>query len=215
MKAFILANGDLPSPGAVRALARRADLIVCADGGARHAIRLRIRPSVILGDLDSLPRAVRATLRGVPVLFDSDQESTDLEKAVRFCIDAGIRTIDVAGALGSRTDHATSALGLFRKFDRRIAITLHDPHGAITRLPLRARFAARPGEQISLIPLRRCTGVVTTNLLYPLRGESLELGVREGVSNTATGRHVGVRYTGGILLLYRFVDRNGRSGRRR
>jgi thiamine pyrophosphokinase len=62
------------------------------------------------------------------------------------------------------------------------------------------------GAKISLIPVDRCTGVTTTNLKYPLKNALLETGVREGISNEATGRSATVSVAKGTLLLFRFWD---------
>ncbi len=207
MKALIIANGVHPAAGIVRKLAREANLIVCADGGAAFAARFRIRPAIVLGDLDSITRPVRKALASVPLLYIEDQESTDLEKAIRYCLKAGCRSIAVSGALGGRIDHSTGALGVFKRFRGVCELTLVDALGTVTLLPRRASIRTTPGEQLSLIPLDHCRGISTTNLLYPLRNESLQLGVREGIHNVALGRRVSIRYSSGTLLLYRFHGR--------
>src|SRR5437764_395174 len=92
-RALIIANGDVPTTRRVKSLASSCGMVVCADGGANHARRMRIVPDVILGDLDSMTAATRGHFMGVPVLFLEDQESTDLEKAIRFCIERRIRHV--------------------------------------------------------------------------------------------------------------------------
>ncbi|MDD5628740.1 MAG: hypothetical protein PHU21_06725, partial [Elusimicrobia bacterium] len=87
--AFLFLNGELPEPDLARRLARRADLVVCADGGARHAVRLGLRPDVVVGDMDSLPRPLPRAWRGVSFLCDFDEDSSDFEKALRFAARAG------------------------------------------------------------------------------------------------------------------------------
>ncbi len=72
-------------------------------------------------------------------------------------------------------------------------------------------FTATVGEKISLIPLERCKGVTTHNLKYRLQNESLELGIREGISNEATGRKVTISVKRGTLLLYRFRGVSART----
>lgn len=217
--ALIIANGDLPPRAIVRSLARSvraaAGLIVCADGGARHAIALGVRPSVIIGDLDSLPAGHRTKFRGVPVVRDRDQETTDLEKAILLCRAGGCSSAVVAGAVGDRIDHSTGALGCIRKYGRAIALTILDRKGEIRLLARSEKVAFRRGETFSLIPLGRCRGVVVRGAAFPLSGESLELGVREGISNRATGRAVTIRHSTGTLLLYRFHPPPASRGRRR
>jgi thiamine pyrophosphokinase len=205
--AIIIANGDLPPDAVVRRFARRVrsagGIIVCADGGARHAARLGIRPDLILGDLDSAPLRLRRSFPRTVVLHIPDQESTDLEKAIRFCIEAKCGGVVVAGAVGDRIDHSTGALGCLKKFGRRLPILLLDRAGRLRLLARRETIAVSPGETFSLIPIGRCDGIVLRGAQYPLSGESLEAGVREGISNRATGRTLTIRHRTGTLLLYR------------
>ncbi|HLB00126.1 MAG TPA: thiamine diphosphokinase [Bacteroidota bacterium] len=201
--ACIIAGGDIPADSLVVKLARSADLVVCADGGARHASRLGIRPDVILGDLDSLTPAGRRRFHRVIIRRFPDQESTDLEKAIRYCVSLKIAGAVIAGAAGDRLDHSTSALGCFRKFGRKIRLMLVDRAGSLTLLGPDEKIPMKRGETFSLIPLDRCRGVRLDGARYPLCGETLQLGVREGISNAATGVSVRVRHSGGTLLLYR------------
>lgn len=204
MNALIIANGTLPQAKIVRKLLGAADYIICADGGANHARRLRIKPDIILGDLDSITPSTRKYFHDVEILYIPDQCSTDLEKAVRLCIANNIASVDILGATGSRIDHSTGSLGCFKKFGKRIEMRIHDTNGTISAVRKSTHLKVRKGEKISLIPLERCIGITTKNLLYPLKNESLELGVREGTSNQATAKHLSISVKKGMLLLYRF-----------
>ena len=52
MRVLLFANGDIADIDPVRHYARSADLVVCADGGSRHAYALGLRPDVVIGDMD-------------------------------------------------------------------------------------------------------------------------------------------------------------------
>src|SRR5258708_37350148 len=95
LHALIIANGPLPPLPMVRRVRERADLVVCADGGANRARSAGITPDIILGDLDSLLAATRRFYRGTPLFRIPDQESTDLEKAILFCIALGTASADI------------------------------------------------------------------------------------------------------------------------
>lgn len=222
-RALVIGNGDIPRKDILLPLARSSDYIVCADGGARHARRLGIRPDVILGDLDSLSPSSRGFFsgttgnrrrRGVPVVEIADQESTDIEKALLHLLRKGAREVVLTGATGSRIDHSCLALGCFKKFGRRISMQIVDRAGTVTALNKKTRLTMEPGEHFSLIPLGRCSGVTLENARYRLKGSLLEQGVRDGVSNEALGTRVSVRYRTGILLLYRFHTKPKRPARR-
>ncbi|OLD74709.1 MAG: thiamine diphosphokinase [Ignavibacteria bacterium 13_1_40CM_2_61_4] len=203
-RALILANGPFPPPDVLRELRAHAALIVCADGGANWALRSKIKPDIILGDLDSILPSTKRHFRDTPILKMEDQESTDLEKAIRYCIGRRAASADIIGALGERIDHTTGSLGCFKKFGNRIRLRFVDGAGELTQIGRSVRFKTRKGEKVSIIPLDRCTGVTTRNLKYALKNGTLELGVREGISNEATGAVASVAVKTGTLLLYRF-----------
>jgi thiamine pyrophosphokinase len=181
-----------------------ADLVVCADGGANRARRLGLNPDIIVGDLDSLAGSTRRFYRDALIFKIPDQESTDLEKAILFCIALGTSSADILGALGGRIDHITGSLGCFKRFGGIIEIRFVDEFGELSRIRKSVRFRTRKGEKVSLIPLDRCAGVTTRNLKYPLKNDFLETGVREGISNEATGKSASVSVKKGTLLLFRF-----------
>ena len=52
---IIFANGDLPDLEKARALLHNDDFIIAADGGTRHTLALGLTPSIVIGDMDSLP----------------------------------------------------------------------------------------------------------------------------------------------------------------
>ena len=206
MQALIIANGDLPDMKRMTSILRRCDVIVCADGGANAARKRGITPDVILGDLDSISSSTKKFFQNVPLLHIDDQYSTDLEKAISYCVKRKYKSISIVGMTGSRIDHTTASLGCFKKFRGQIELQMYDREGEIVLLEKKTSLVTRKGEKISLIPLERCTGVTTKNLFYSLKNETLELGVREGISNIATARRVTVSYKAGILLLYRFYE---------
>jgi thiamine pyrophosphokinase len=207
MKALIIANGSLPSRAIVTGLLRGAEFVVCADGGANHARRLGIRPGIILGDLDSITPSTSRHFHRVPLLRIDDQESTDLEKALNFCIERRFSHADIVGGTGDRIDHSTGTLGCFKRFGKKITIRLIDEAGIIRLVGVSLELNLRRGDPVSLIPLDRCLGVTTTHLKYPLANEILELGVREGTSNVSTASNVLIRCRKGILLCMTFHRR--------
>jgi len=79
---------------AFTAISDYASCVVCADGGAnRYYDLMKDRaqedtklPSAIIGDLDSILPHVRQHYeeRGVPILYDPDQDSTDFTKCLNY-----------------------------------------------------------------------------------------------------------------------------------
>jgi thiamine pyrophosphokinase len=165
---------------------------------------LKITPDVILGDMDSISDASRKFFRSVKKVPIAEQNSTDLEKALRYCLRHRITSVDIVGATGDRIDHSTCALGCFREFGHLLQMRIVDPLGEMYYVGRRFVISTRKGQKISLIPLNRCMGIYTQNLRYGLRGSTLELGCRNGISNEATGDEVAISVRRGSLILLRY-----------
>lgn len=199
----MIANGEPPKKLRLQALVREANVVLCADGGANTALKLGVVPDAIIGDLDSVHTETLVKFRKVPTYQDSNDETTDLEKAIAWAIKAKYDHVTVVGGSGKRLDQAIGNLGVLAKFYPDAVVRIVDDFGELTYVGRALTFEAKKGEIVSLIPLSRCEGIVTSGLRYALNGESLELGVREGTSNVVTESLVSVKVKKGHLLLFR------------
>ncbi|NUN68702.1 MAG: thiamine diphosphokinase [Bacteroidetes bacterium] len=200
--ALIICNGEMPSLKLITPFLRRKPFIICADGGANRARPYGITPDVIIGDLDSITQRTRQYFAAVPIVHNPDQYNTDLEKALDHLLSLGITSATVIGATGERSDHTMSNFSILLKYHKRIALQFLDERCTVEVIRRSVRFRTVPGQQISLVPMGRCGGITTKGLKYPLRNEALEPGVREGLSNEATGTAASVAVKSGALLLF-------------
>jgi thiamine pyrophosphokinase len=200
--ALILANGNYPEPEIVRDLAAQADYIVAADGGANWALKCGIVPHVIIGDFDSLssPLQQAAEFEKIKQIFDNNQETNDLEKALLHCIRAGCSNIYICGATGERIDHSLATLQLAKKYYRKAHIQIITEKAIISILKRGTyNFATVPEQLISLLAFPRAGALTTEGLLYPLNHETLKEGSR-GISNSAISARVKIHLESGCLL---------------
>ncbi len=183
--ALILLNGEVRDPRAARAAARRADALICADGGARHAAALRLVPDFIVGDMDSLPKARPKTWKKTLYWCDFDPERSDLDKALDFARSLGARVVRVAGVLGGGLDHELVNLAAFEENAGGLDLTVID--GGVARLlgPGRHRLPLRKGARFSLLAAPRAR-VSLSGALFALKNEILRRGSR-GLGNRALG----------------------------
>ena len=210
MRAVIFANGKLNFPVEITA----DDLLIAADGGARHCLRLGITPHVVIGDFDSLDQADLDALEraGAEIVrHPRHKDYTDLELALLTAKQRGVSKVLLLAALGARWDQTLANLLLPAAFDQaamqiRIVdgeqeiLFLHG--GGVVDGEAFIEIFGQPGDTVSLIPLGTdACDITTTNLEYPLRRESLYFGSTRGISNVLTG-HVGrVSLRSGILLI--------------
>jgi thiamine pyrophosphokinase len=187
-------------------LIEQAGLRVAADGGARHFLLAGLLPHVAIGDFDSLPEHMLAELaaRGVAIERHSrHKDETDLELALLYAVGRGARRIVVLAALGGRPDqHLANLQLLTHEGLRAVDVRMLDQGWEVFAIHDVAHLDGHPGQTVSLLPMsERVDGIVTDNLFYPLRGETLLLGPARGVSNVMTSEHATVTVRAGILLV--------------
>ena len=200
--AIILANGKSPNKRLLKKFLPSADWFICADGGANTAVRFNCVPDLIIGDLDSIKKETLAVFSKVAVKKLKNQNSTDLEKAQTVAIRKKCYDIIVLGATGGRLDHAIGNLSALAKFSTKAHITFIDNAGKFFSVNHSIEFSLPRGTIISLLPLSRCSGIVTKGLRWNLKNESLELGVRESTSNVIISSPVNIKVKKGRLITF-------------
>lgn len=198
-RVLLLLNGDLREPRVVARLARKADLILCADGGARHAQTIGVVPDFVVGDMDSLPHPRPKAWSRTEYRRDPDENRSDLDKALDFLKGLGRARVFVAGALGGGLDHELVNLSVLEK--RAAGRDLVVIGGGAARLlgPGRHRLKLKTGERFSLLAAPSAQ-VTLTGARYPLKGERLLRGSR-GLGNRSLGRTVLLVSRGRVWLV--------------
>lgn len=202
-EAVIVGNGVPPSPQLLAELMAGGPMLLCADGGANAVVAAGWKPDYVVGDLDSAAPAGLAALAAEQLVrIDADDTGTDLQKALAFALRMGVRAATLTGVTGGRTDHTLWNLGLLALFAAELRLRMVDEECDIRLVRGRVRFRAAPGLRVSLSPLDGpALGVRTRGLRYPLHGEALASGVRDGISNVVVEEDVEVSVEGGRLLL--------------
>jgi thiamine pyrophosphokinase len=221
-----MCNGGIPPEKILTESLAGTGLVIGADGGGNILLDLNVVPHVVIGDLDSFRSGQGDEIRktqhhavhryeagpaGTPVgkdlnfelIHDPDQETNDLEKALKLALDRGATEAVILGATGLRLDHTLKNLSVLLQFSGRFRdILLRDATCDIRILPRAFTMETRPGQTISLFPLSgRVDGITTEGLRYALNDEPLENGVRDGSSNAATGKQIHIGHRSGDLML--------------
>jgi thiamine pyrophosphokinase len=211
MRAVIFVNGVIPDPSTVQRWVRAGDDLLAADGGARHALAMGLRPRVVVGDLDSLePELVeQLASQGVEMeRYPVAKNETDLELAIERAIRDGAQEVVLLGALGGRLDQSLANVLLMAQRDWPAIIHLVDANEIATVIHSGERMTleAAVGSTVSLLPLSaEVTGITYTGMLYPLDNATLPLGSTRGVSNEVVSYPATVYIEGGIALVIQTV----------
>jgi len=183
-----------------------ATRLFCADGGARAALSLGLRPDVVVGDLDSLDDAQQAQLAALGcrlAVYPVAKDWTDLELALKLAMEEGATEVVILGALGGRLDQelANIMLLLLPELDN-ISVRIVDERQEMFVTRTEATIAGQPGDIVSLIPWGGdVMGIITEGLMYPLRDEPLLAGPARGISNVMMGQVARVTLRSGALLV--------------
>ena len=210
--ALVVADGSVPAAAILDEVwpgwSAGIDLVVGADGGARHAAALGRPLDLWVGDGDSIGEdelaAIEAT--GIPVRRSPvDKDESDTELALLAALDAGPAQITILGALGgARLDHELANVWLLghprltgcdvRLVDAAVRMRLVGPG--------RADLGGRIGDLVSLLPFAGDAGGLTTEgLRYPLRDERLRSGPSRGLSNVRVSSDASLTVGSGRILV--------------
>ena len=123
-QAVILCSGDYPTHPMPLSLLQDSPRVVCCDSAAFGFVRRGGVPWRIVGDCDSIlaprdeeERAILERVRPL-IVHETEQDSNDLTKAVRYCWTQGIRRVAIVGATGKREDHTLGNISLTMEYMR-------------------------------------------------------------------------------------------------
>jgi len=206
MKALILVNGELYRPDVLRSRIRAEafDLVLGADGGARHAHTLNVALDAIIGDLDSFSTLEQQNAGNTRfVSHPAEKDGTDLELALLYAEEQGADKIIMVGVMGGRMDMTISNILLITHASLsscRVEVWHGEQTGWFIRPP-GEDIPGHPGDTVSLIPLGGCaSGITTKGLKYPLKEQELTFGPARGISNILVGPSAHVKLSQGLLL---------------
>lgn len=198
---LIICDGRPPSEALFRECRAKADYIIAADGGANIALQFDTEPDIVIGDLDSFEKKESHSFE---VIFDPDQYSNDLEKALNHARQKEGTHVEILGATGLRVDQTLKNLSVLKQFNNQFdELRIKDNYGEMRILESPFSEEMATGTHLSLFPLSgKVSGITTSGLKYPLKNEFIENGVRDGSSNEVVESPVQISFKKGDLLLY-------------
>jgi thiamine pyrophosphokinase len=202
---------------------------IAADGGANrvygfnksNASQKDLPLNTVIGDLDSLLPEAHSYWgsKGVPVIHDEDQYSTDFMKAVNHIREKQEKSLDIVvlGGLGGRVDQGMSVLHQLYTYQKKPGY----PDGkmfllsteAITfvlkagrhRIKAKAKYGenglgAGLGKHVGIIPLREPSVITTKGLEWDVKDWATEFGGQMSTSNHVKEEWVTIETTKDVLF---------------
>jgi thiamine pyrophosphokinase len=178
-----------------------ADAIVCCDGAAEKLCAYGKTPDYIVGDLDSLPDALKTRFAG-RLYRVASQETNDLTKAVNFCLQHGAKQLKILGAGGLREDHTMANIALLENYAAQCRVEMITNYGTFVALSKTGALKSMAGQQVSIFSLIPSAKISSTGLKYPLRQQRLDRWWK-GSLNEATGTRFTLSFDKGALIVFR------------
>lgn len=199
MNVLIIANGEIQNYSYYKNIIKKADLIICANGGYNHAKKFKVNPNYIIGDFDSIKLIPKNIEK---IKYSKEKDDTDLELAVKFAKKKGAKTITIIGAIGDRVDLTLANLNIL-KSQQHIKI-INEKH-EIFSISKTTKITGKKGQIISFVPLTsNLTGIKTSGLKYPFTEKWFKKG-KVSVSNEFTDNWVKIQMKKGQFLVIKSI----------
>ncbi|RTR30732.1 thiamine diphosphokinase [Deinococcus radiophilus] len=199
--AYLLVAGRLTLPADLCTFPP-PDLVIAADGGARHAAGLGLNVDAWVGDFDSAQGDELDVARKV---HPTAKDETDGELATQLALAQGCTRLVFVGAFGGRFDHAAALLlGAVRLAERGVDVwlTSGDEH-ARPLIPGRPLALALPtGTTLSVVAVSDLQGLSLDGVRWPLTGADVPLGSGWTLSNQSRGQVRAELEQGRALLVW-------------
>ena len=202
-RACIFCNGELKNTARVKNIAINCDLLIAADGGAKHFADLGLKPKIVIGDMDSIDVGILNDKSDIMLISHSpDKDKSDAELAVEYALEQGCKQVILVAAVGGRLDHTLGNVALVASYPGRIAIF----DGVSTLVAVdkseKCMLHGQVGTPVSLIPYGSGPFTVRTKgLKYSLGDGSLH-SATHGLSNELSRMEACVCVLNGILLVH-------------
>ena len=176
------------------------DYIIAADGGLRHTEKLKVQPSAIIGDFDSL----HYIPTGAEV-FPVEKDDTDSMLAIKLGLSKGCDRFLIYGGLdGVRLDHTVAnyqALQYLADRNARGILIGIDFCAAVIKNGALSFPAGKEGDISVFCMGEDAQGVNIEGLYYSLKDGALTSGFPLGVSNHFTEQAARISVARGSLLI--------------
>lgn len=179
--------------------------LICADGASNNLKKHKITPNIIIGDMDSSKKKTLDYFRkkGVEIRKIDDQETTDFEKCLLYCVENNLKDILIFGASSKRQDHTLNNYSVMKRYYKALNLKLIDKKFEIFYFEKHIKFEYPKNKLISMMPVPLARGITTKGLKYALKNEDLEIGVREGTLNISSENKIEIDFESGDLLLFK------------
>jgi len=180
----VVINGEFPTNTEIINKIESAEIIIAIDGATNSLIDCGITPTISIGDFDSIKPSYKDKVS--QIVHAQDQNKTDLEKTLDWCIDNNYLSLCIFGISGKSEDHFLGNFFAINEYCDTIDCTIYTDYSIITPSIGKTLFDSFKGEIVSIISFESNNKVTSTNLEYPLHTYKLHPSAR-AIRNKSLG----------------------------
>ena len=178
--AVLVANGEKPVSNYAKQLIVQNTLRICVDSNLSFFKELDVEPDVIIGDLDTVD--INTASSKSTIVAVEDQNKTDLEKSLDYCIAQNIKNIYIIGATGERDDHSLANIMIAQQYSETLNIEMISNFFQIFFVNGSKEILEKKSRNLSMISLISDNKITTSGLEYNLSNQKLN-SFSHGISN--------------------------------
>lgn len=201
---LVIADGEPLGWGLLLPLAKERKVMVL-DGAYTEDLAQYLEPELIVGDLDSIDASLKEKLADESpsrLLQDKDQNSTDLDKGLRFLMKQQAQSVVICNATGLRMDHTLYNLGLLKRYHHAFAslmiVTAYEKIVYLENQSISLKGQVK--EPLAILSFPKAL-VHSQGLAYECDHLNLEVGSEESVSNALAAPKALLQVQGSALLM--------------
>lgn len=218
-KTVVIITGGNVDYTLIKNIIKEDMIIIVADRGLIVADKLNIKPSVIVGDFDSVDNDILLKYKKggkfysdktIFHKFKSEKDLTDTHIAINYAIDQNPEKVLIFGATGTRLDHTIANINILNLFlEKNIKAQIIDNNNKIYLINRYTviRKDKLYGNYISLLPLTtNVLNVTLRGFKYNLTNRKLTIGDSIGISNEILQEEAYIQLSDGILIVIEAKD---------
>ena len=178
--AVLVANGEKPVSNYAKQLIAQNTLRICVDSNLSFFKELDVEPDVIIGDLDTVE--INTASPKSTIVNEENQNKTDLEKSLDYCIVKKIKNIYIIGATGERDDHNLANIMIAQQYSDIFNIEIVTNFFQIFFVNGSKEILEKKHRNLSMISLISDNKITTSGLEYNLSDQKLN-SFSHGISN--------------------------------
>jgi thiamine pyrophosphokinase len=175
--------------------------MIVLDGAAEF---IKATPLVIIGDFDKVTKSTLDHFQnlGAKIIKIDDQNSTDLDKGIKYCLEQNATSINIHNAIGGRMDHTLYNTRILKKYYHpEVSIKLFHEDEVMQYFE-NCTIDVRGDSKSRFSLLSAPSAIINSvGLEYDMQDYKLEYGKSESTCNKLKSSTAKISIVGGALLI--------------